>query len=351
MPHDSGTAERYVGALCRELSLKRGLAGELRTIYIGGGTPSLLTADQIGRLLGCLADNYAVAADAERSIEANPGTVDRQALEAIALLGIRRISIGVQSFRDEELKLLGRIHSAEEAVTAIKEAGESGFDSISLDLMYGIPGQTITAWKDTLTRAVSLGTDHISTYELTPEKATPLSGFLSTGNLRLPDEEAVLDMYNLAIDVLGAKGYRHYEISNFARPGHESRHNLNYWNRGEYLGIGAGAHSFTGNRRSDNTGDIAGYTEALAGGTLPDHADEPVTSEEALREYIFLGLRKTEGICLADSALSGIDLKTASQDLTETGYLLLDGDRLSLTRKGLVVSNTVIVDLLTALGL
>lgn len=351
VPHDSETAERYVSALCSELSLKKGLAGQLKTIYIGGGTPSLLTAGQIAKLLDCITGNYRVSSDAEISLEANPGTLGGTSPGILRAVGINRISIGVQSFSDVELKILGRIHSAVEAEAAIRDTGKCGFQSVSLDLMYGIPGQTMASWRETLARATGLGPDHISTYELTPEKDTPLSGLLSSGIVGLPDEDLVIDMYNHAIDFLESKDFRHYEISNFALPGHESRHNLNYWNRGEYIGIGAGAHSCINNRRSCNTGDISRYIARLSGGQAPDDEEEPVSPEEALREYIFLGLRKSEGLCLTDPALSGVTLITASQNLVETGYLRIDRDNMSLTRKGLVVSNMVIVNLITALGL
>jgi oxygen-independent coproporphyrinogen-3 oxidase len=219
-----------------------------------------------------------------------------------------------------------------------------------MDLMYGVPGQTIATWRDTLEKVVLLGPSHISAYELTPEKGTPLFGLLEEKKIGLPDEEQVLTMYDHVIDYLAANEYAQYEISNFALPGYRCQHNINYWDRGEYLAAGAGAHSFIAGVRSKNTGNIRAYIERVGAGMIPVEESTRIQDAEAMRERLFLGLRKTEGITVADSQ-GGSNLMAAAAELIEKGYLELTGERLRLTRKGMVLSNTVIVTLFDKLGL
>lgn len=351
IPFSEDRAGRYIDAVCTELSLKKNLTRSLTTVYIGGGTPTLLGMDLLSGLFRCLMDTCGLEHTAEITVEANPGTVSRELLGKLRSLGVNRLSVGVQSFQDSELKTLGRIHDAAEAGLAISDARAQGFQNISLDLMYGIPGQTMASWKDTLLRAVHLGPLHISAYELTPEKHTPLFSLLSAGELNLPHEDLVLDMYGFAIDFLGDHGYRHYEISNFAVPGNECRHNLNYWNRGEYVGIGAGAHSFVDGRRSYNSNDIEQYLAELAARRIPKIEEQAISSGEEVKEYIFLRLRKTEGIHMTDLVVAALPLQEAARNLIDQGYLKTCGEYLSLTRQGIIVSNMVIVKLLDALGL
>ncbi|MGC2062080.1 MAG: radical SAM family heme chaperone HemW [Thermodesulfovibrionales bacterium] len=351
VPFSKDSARRYVDAVCTELSLKEDLTRSLTTLYIGGGTPTLLGIDLLSGLFRCLIDTCGIMHNAEITVEANPGTVSRELLGDLRSLGVNRLSVGVQSFQDSELKTLGRIHDASEARLAISGAKAHGFHNISLDLMYGIPGQTMESWKDTLLRAVHLEPSHISAYELTPEMNTPLFSRLSTGELNLPHEDLVLDMYGFALDFLGAHGYRHYEISNFAYPGNECRHNLNYWDRGEYVGIGAGAHSFVDGHRSFNSSDIEQYSIELNARRIPKIDEQVITSGEATKEYIFLGLRKTEGIQITNPVFSALPLLKAAGSLVEQGYLKTRGDYLSLTRQGIIVSNMVIIKLLDGLGL
>lgn len=351
VPFTDDRAEDYTGAVCRELSLKSSLFAPLRTLYIGGGTPTLLGEERLSRLLCCVRDTCRLAPDTEITLEANPGTVSRALLELLHALGVNRLSIGVQSFQNSELSMLGRIHDSAEAEQAIALARRLGFNNISLDLMYGIPGQALETWKATLAQAVRLGAAHISAYELTPEQGTPLTNLLESGKLQLPDEELVLDMYGYAIDFLGRQGYQQYEISNFARPGLECRHNLNYWNRGEYVGVGAGAHSFVGGARCYNSSDLAAYETELRAGRLPQTEEQALTDTEVLREYIFLGLRKSLGIPLSGSVFSPLPLLTASTDLIEAGYLKISAGYLSFTRSGQAVSNMVIARLLNNLNI
>jgi oxygen-independent coproporphyrinogen-3 oxidase len=351
VPYDRELAVRYIRALCTELTLRKDNPGPLRSVYIGGGTPSSLPVDAFVMIFNCLREHYAFSADAEITVEANPGSVDTSKFKILADLGVNRISIGIQSLINDELRTLQRIHSSDEALIAVEIAKKTGINNISVDLMYGIPGQTLSSWQKSLSTAVSLYPQHISTYELTSEEKTPLFRELKSGNLIMPDEEVIIEMYNHAIDYLSSRGLTHYEISNFAVPGYESRHNLNYWNRGEYIGAGAGAHSFMGLRRARNTSDIKRYIYDLERSIVAEEDSAPVSPEEALQEFIFLGLRKTRGINIQEAEAFGMDILKSSAELIEQGCLETNNGFIRLTKKGLVLANTVIVSLLDASGL
>ncbi len=351
LPFDEQTAGRYVPALCRELELKSDTAGKLKAIFIGGGTPTLLPGDCFRQLFQCLSKNFLFSREIEITVEANPGTVTAQKLEVLLSLGVNRMSLGIQSFHDDELKMLGRIHTANEALEAVNLLKGAGFRNFSVDLMYGIPGQTLKGWKETLMKALGLSPCHISAYELTPEEGTPLSRLINENAVRMPEEGLVLDMYNHAIDFLQSRGFEQYEISNHALPGFRCLHNLNYWDRGEYIGAGAGAHSFITGIRSRNTGDLSAYIEAINNDLIPEVEANRISSDEAIREFIFLGLRKTEGIDLAQAEKMHVALPKACKELLSSGHLALSRNYLRLTRKGLPVSNMVIVRLFEKLGL
>ena len=361
VPYDKSAAQAYIEALCWELILKKDSAQALKTVYIGGGTPSLLPDECLTQLFICLKDNFSFSSDIEITIEANPGTINESKINTLFSLGVNRLSIGIQSFNDNELKVLGRIHSSEDALSSIEMIKNAGLNNFSVDLMYGIPGQTMESWKDSLLKASGGSPRHISTYELTVEENTPLSRFIESGEVIIPDEDLILEMYNYAIDYLGGCGYKQYEISNFAMPGFECMHNLNYWDRGEYIGAGAGAHSFINEIRSINTKDIKSYIEILTEGKSVEMEPIRLFPPEALKEFIFLGLRKIKGInintpiCIPPLIRGDIrgcnSILDASKELTTEGYLEFDRGYLRLTRKGLVVSNTVIVKLFEKLGL
>jgi oxygen-independent coproporphyrinogen-3 oxidase len=351
IPYDAALVKSYTDALCTELRIRKDSAGELKTIYVGGGTPSLMPEDFFERLFSCIGDIFTVSPSAEITVEANPGMISRSKIKRFLSLGINRVSIGVQSLDDEELSTLGRVHTSGEALRSVKLVKDLGVGNISLDLMYGIPGQTVETWHETLIKTMELGPSHISAYELTPEEKTPLCRLLKTGALVLPDEGLVLEMYDRAIDFLLSQGYEHYEISNFARPGFRCLHNINYWNRGEYIAAGAGAHSFLQGIRAKNTSDVHAYIELLKGGLSPGVEAIEVTHDESIREFIFLGLRKREGIDLKDDKLRETDIASASDDLVDQGHLEIVNDRLNLTRKGLVLSNSIIVELFERLHL
>lgn len=351
VPYEESLAISYTTALCKELHLKKHLAGTLKTLFIGGGTPSTMPETCFSQIFSCIGEHYALSSAAEITIEVNPGTITKAKVAALLSLGVNRVSLGIQSFQDSELKTLGRIHTADEAVRSAEMVASAGIENFSFDLIYGIPGQSIETWKGSLNRAVSLNPKHISAYELTPEKGTALNTFLESGILNLPGEDLVLDMYDLGIDYLKSAGFAHYEISNYALPGFHCIHNLNYWNRGEYLAAGAGAHSFLRGFRAMNTADINEYIEKLGSGITPEIESVEISGDEALREFIFLGLRKTEGIRLADADKLGLKLAEAADEMAREGMIENDGSLVRLTRKGLPVANAVIVQLLGNLGL
>jgi oxygen-independent coproporphyrinogen-3 oxidase len=310
----------------------------------------MLSVSEIASVLSAMKDLYTLAPDAELTIEANPGTITQDKLCGLRRAGINRISIGVQSMNDRELQLLGRSHTSQDAVDAVRVARKAGFDDLSIDLIYGIPGQSMEQWERTLSKALSLSPEHISSYELTPENDTPLAKTLQAKSHTLPDEEAVIAMYYRGIDVLEVHGYVHYELSNFAKPGRECVHNLNYWNRGTYLGIGAGAHSFIDGKRSGNVRDVVEYIRRVRTNEAPVSEETILTDGDALKEHIFLGLRKTGGLDLRSiPGHEGIIKQKAVEELLLHGLIEVRDHHLRLTRKGLVLSSEIMVRLLEAL--
>ena len=288
---DLGQQEAYVEALLREIGAAE--RAPIDTIYLGGGTPSRTRADLLGRIFAAVRDRFDVAEGAEISMEANPEDVTPEALAAWRGMGVNRLSIGVQSFHDQELHAISRIHNRQRALDAVSAAVASGVRT-NLDLMLGLPHQTVESFRETLDTAIDLGAGHLSLYMLDLEEKTPLEVQVARGRVILPEEDTVADLYLDAIERLGARGLRQYEISNFAREGEVCLHNLRYWTRGEYHGFGLGAHSFLGGRRFANTRDIRRYI-ALS----PNAGDfsESLGPDEVRRERIFLQLRRVEGMC------------------------------------------------------
>lgn len=350
-PYDASTAGRYLVALCGELKLKKDRAGVLRSVYIGGGTPTILPDELFRKLFECIRNTYVLASDAEITVEANPGTLDASTIDTMRSCGVNRLSIGVQSFHDDELKTLGRIHSSDDAQRSLALVRQSGIQNFSVDLMYGIPGQDAGSWLESLAKTAEFSPTHISAYELTPERNTPFFHLLRSKRLEMPGDEQILAMYSAGIEYLESRGYSQYEISNFAVRGYECRHNLNYWERGEYLGAGAGAHSFLHNVRSQNTCDIGEYIGLSSEGRIPGKESLRLTPKDSLRERLFLGLRTTQGVRLDKSALFPDDLTPLCRDMIDGGFLELSGGSLRLTRKGFPVSNSVIVKLFEKFGL
>ena len=336
----------YARALVQELRLRPVEDAEIKTIYFGGGTPSLLPVDALSQILETVKERNKIADNAEITLEANPGTVSREYLKAIRSLGVNRLSLGVQSLEDVELGLLGRIHTSTQACESIHQAKETGFTNLSLDFIYGIPGRSLKTWRKMLNKIVSLGARHLSLYGLTLEEGTPLHEGIKNGKIQSPDPDAAASEYEMAEEMLQAAGYKQYEISNWSLPGFESRHNLVYWQRGPYLGLGVAAHSFLDNRRIANTSDLDVYLSALSEGILPPQTAEVIDKAAALSEAVILGLRLNEGISANDiKAHFSIDLhRHFANEIAECssfGLLEEQGRRLRLTPRGRLLGNEV----------
>jgi oxygen-independent coproporphyrinogen-3 oxidase len=323
----------------------------LRTIFFGGGTPSLLSVSQITRLLHACYTAFMVDSDAEITLEANPGTLDQQRLEGIRAAGVNRLSMGAQSFDTELLKTLGRIHSPEEISQAVHFARAAGFTSINLDFMFGLPGQTMQHWRETLDRALDLRPEHFSLYSLIIEEGTPFYTWTQEGRITPGDEDLCADMYEYADECLADAGYRNYEISNWALPGHESRHNLTYWQNLPYIGIGAGAYSFFGGRRFSNVREPVEYIKLLKAQQLPVAESEEVERTQAMAETAFLALRTAMGLHLPTferrfsqpfAEFVGNRLRTVE----EAGLLEHEESWLRLSKRGRLLGNAVFLRLL-----
>lgn len=350
--------EPYVRALLSEITL----AGEMaclpdggprrtRTIFFGGGTPSLLSVQQVTRLLEGCRQAFAVDEDAEISLEANPGTLNADQLQGLRAAGVNRLSLGSQSFDAGLLKTLGRIHSPEEITQAVHFARLAGFTSINLDFMFGLPGQTMRHWQETLDQALALHPEHLSLYSLIIEEGTPFYTWTHEGRITPGDEDLCADMYEYAEERLRAEGYENYEISNWSLPGHQCRHNLTYWWNLPYIGMGAGAHSFFDGRRFSDVLDPQEYTRLLKGRKLPVAETEEVTRLQEMTETAFLGLRTAAGIHLptfAERFGESFDQFVGErlQTVYEAGLLEHERDWLRLSEHGRLLGNEVFFRLL-----
>ena len=337
-------AMRYIDALILEAEQYRGQGYRVDTLYIGGGTPSLLSVEELKRLLDSLKSVFDFSSELDFTIEANPGTVTKEKAIAYRELGVNRISLGVQSIHENELKILGRIHNFEDFLSAYKLLRDVGFDNINLDIMYAIPDETLDSLKETVDTIVSLKPEHISAYSLIIEEGTPF--YRMKDKLNLPDEECELEMYRLITETLKSAGYSHYEISNYAREGFESKHNLKYWRCEHYIGLGAAAHSYIDNARFSNTHSLDKYIggEYRADSTVLSHEDE-------MFEYAMMHLRLKEGIYLPEyKSRFGVDFLADRaeriRELIELGYFVLSDDRLAITERGFYVSNYIISEIL-----
>lgn len=314
------------------------------TVYFGGGTPSLLSLAQAERLITSLADSFDISPSAEITLEANPGTLNKEKAMAYKTLGINRISLGLQTIHKNELKILGRIHTYDDFLSAYKLIRACGFDNVSIDLMYGIPEQTKDSFAKSLDTVTVLEPEHISAYGLIIEEGTPFYSMAKT--LPLPSEDEECDMYFMAADMLRARGYSHYEISNYAKPGRQSRHNLKYWRDEEYIGLGAAAYSYFGGRRYGNSRSFDKY---MAGAPY-ENVDIPDREGEML-EYAMMRLRLDEGIDLFDyKERFGISFETGREEklsaYSKAGLLECIHGRVHLTERGFYLSNTIMADIL-----
>jgi len=348
-----GRVEPFLGALSREVALAapHGPNEEIATVYFGGGTPSLLSPEQIGRILDDLRRHWPIRKDAEISLEANPGTLTDEILQGYRRIGVNRLSLGVQSFHDPLLRSLGRIHDRAEALRAVELARTAGFADLGLDLIYAIPGQTMAQWEGDLRTAVGLAPQHISAYSLTIEQHTPLGRMVAAGESRPASAEVEAAMLERTIDLLAAAGYEHYEVSNFARPGFRCRHNLAYWSHQDYLGFGPSAHSF---RREDgwgqarrwwNVSNLETYCARLERGAAPAEGEETLGGRELLAERIFLGLRRGALDLAALAETSDRDLaagqRESLQGIVTAGLATLAGDILRLTPRGFLLCDEI----------
>ncbi len=350
--------EPYVRAVLTEIELAGKLAQHAdgkprrsRTIYFGGGTPSLLTVAQITRLLNACRKAFAVDEDAEITLEANPGTLSFQQLAGLRGAGVNRLSMGAQSFDAELLKTLGRIHSPGDIVQALHNAYAAGFTSINLDFMFGLPGQTMRHWQETLDQALALHPEHFSLYSLIIEEGTPFYTWTHEGRIAPADEDLCADMYEYADERLQTEGYENYEISNWALPGHQSRHNLTYWQNLPYLGMGAGAHSCFGGRRFSNILDPQKYINLLEKQQRPEAESETIDRVQEMSETAFLALRTAQGLHLPAfeerfaepfTHFAGDRLRIVE----EAGLLEQKQDWLRLSKRGRLLGNEVFLRLL-----
>ena len=336
----------YVDALLAEMAIVSCRFSPLRgrTIYLGGGTPTVLSLQQLKRILDGCGQAFVIDEGAEVSCEANPGTVDLRYLESLRHLGVGRLSLGVQSLHDDELQLLGRVHTSVQAREAYEMARKAGFENLNLDLIYAFPGQTLKRWRSTLERAMALGPEHLSLYPLSLEEGTPLWGRVEREEVRAPDDDVAAEMYDLAEELL--EGYRHYEISNWAISGYESRHNLTYWRNEGYLGFGAGAHSSYAGRRSWNVAWPEEYIRRVKGRQSTREGEEVIDTPLEMAETVIMGLRLSEGVEFEGfkrrfgrdlSSLYGPQLR----ELVAWGLLEVNGRGIRLTPRGRLLGNEV----------
>lgn len=350
--------EPYVRALLSEI----GMAGALtklpggkprrsRTIFFGGGTPSLLSVSQVSRILDACYDNFAVDEDAEITLEANPGTLSREQLVGLRAAGVNRLSMGAQSFDAELLKTLGRIHSPKDITQAVRDAQAAGFTSINVDFMFGLPGQTMRHWRETIDRALDLHIEHLSLYSLIIEEGTPFYTWTHEGRITPGDEDLCADMYEYADERLHAAGYVNYEISNWSLPGFQSRHNLTYWHNLPYIGMGVGAYSSFGGRRFSNVREPAEYIRMLKAQQWPEVESETVDKAQAMSETAFLALRTAQGLhlptfeqrfALPFAQFAGDRLHMVE----EAGLLERETEWLRLSKRGRLLGNEVFLRLL-----
>lgn len=355
-PEEKDIRSQYISALKKEIRSR--LAPEKMTketslchsVFFGGGTPTVLSGEELAGILDEIGECIVIDGDAEITCEANPCTLDREKAEILKEAGFNRISIGAQSMDDANLKMLGRIHNKETFYRAFEDARRAGFSNLNLDMIFGLPGQTVRRWEEELNEAAELGSEHISVYALELYEGTPL--FRDRGKYSWPGDEELAVMYERTGEILAEHGLYRYEISNYARPGYESRHNTGYWTGDEYLGFGIGAASYEKKTRYNNTGDIREYIEKMKNGTGASSIRTNLTllSQEDMRtEYMILGLRLTKGVSVSgfeerfgekmENIFGGIVDKYLN-----LGFMERDGDRIRLSEKALFVSNSILAE-------
>ena len=342
----------YIHALCQELEMRKNyLKGEeIETIYLGGGTPSQLTEEELNEIFTSLYNIYKVKEDAEITLEANPDDLTPEYVSMLRRLPINRISMGIQTFQEETLKLLHRRHTARQAIEAFQRCREAGFRNISIDLMYGLPGETLNIWKEDLQQAIALHPEHISAYHLIYEEGTALWKLREEHQVEEADEDLSVTLFKTLIDELKQAGYQHYEISNFCLPGLHSRHNSSYWTGKKYLGCGPSAHSFNGSSRQWNIASLDNYLKGIASGK-PNYEIEELDLYTRYNDFVITSIRTCWGMSLSrlrseyGEELYRYCLRMAKSHL-EQGVLEIEEDTLRLTQEGIFISDGIMSDLL-----
>lgn len=358
MPVDESIRRHYVCKLIEEIEYKseKYKEYEVSSLFFGGGTPSILSETQIAEIMKALQKNFSIKSDAEITIECNPGTLTRQKLSVYKQCGINRISIGLQSGNNQELNMLGRIHTYEEFLQNYDLVRKIGFDNVNVDLMSALPGQTVSDWEDTLIKVLKLRPEHISAYSLIIEEGTPFYEIYEKDELRrqegerpeyLPSEETERAMYEVTRSILAQKGYERYEISNYAKKGMECKHNIGYWTRKNYLGLGLGSASLVENVRFSNSSDLKEYLN----GKFEPQEKEVLTRKEQMEEFAFLGLRMMQGISRRRfEEAFGVAIEAVYGEvihkMTELGLLRQQAGHIMLTEDGISVSNYVMSEFL-----
>lgn len=345
---DNGSAlSNYSALLKKELgSWAKDDLSSLASVYFGGGTPSLLPTEDLGELLSYIRRIYDLSPRAEISMECNPGVLDVKDLSTLRQMGINRLSIGIESFNHKHWRQMGRVGNIDDSLRVIEAARRAGFDNLNIDLIYGLPEQTLEEWREDLSRAIALDVEHISLYGLSLSDKTPWGRALTAGELKLPDEDLFADMMELSLEMIPKAGYHHYEIANFAKSGFECRHNLFYWQREDYLGLGVAAATCYGNVRQVNCRSLEEYEMSLLQKGFPEHEKEILSTEQVIGEAVFLGLRLIDGIKIkAFNDRLGVDLENIYQEQLHRlyAYSLLENvdGCLRLTRKGIFLANEV----------
>lgn len=354
---DSSLHAAFLDALMCEMDLKSGFASEFDTLYIGGGTPSVFNAENIGRIIAAVRRSFSILQDAEITLEVNPGTITAEELGGFRQVGVNRLNIGVQSFNPENLNFLGRIHSRSDADLAGRWARDAGFENIGLDLIYGLPGQTKKAWIDDLKRALRFEPEHLSCYMLTCEPGTPMDTSRQKGRFRPLNDDKIRDLFTTTIEFLARRGYAQYEVSSFASTGsgrsgqrsferNRSRHSRKYWSFISYLGLGPSAHSFKEPERFWNRPDVRRYIEELAARRFPPAENEVLSRSQLMMEAIYLGLRQVEGISIdAFEEKFAVNFQQRFSDtlrgLGERGLIRSIQNRCALTRKGMLFLDSI----------
>jgi len=347
-PENQEESIRYVDALLKELRSYAKKEYTVTSVFMGGGTPTILLPSQLKQILNTVQQSFHLTPDCEITIEANPATIKLQSLLEIRKAGYNRISIGVQSFDQKELQLLERVHGEKEIHSTVHRARSANFENLSMDLIFALPGQTIEKWQSNLKQAIAKNPDHLSTYNLTIEPATAFFKLHKRGKLILPNEDIQLEMYETTILTLKDAGYQHYEISNFAKPGMESQHNINYWNNGEYIGVGAGASSYLNGERFKNTNLPSNYIREIKAKKNAIESRERLEPIHAMGETLMLGLRMLKGVSVDafekrfQVSFQKVYGKVLAPLLNQE-LITFNQNRIALSRKGLLLADSVIL--------